>query len=87
METQIFPSDTQQKLKSYWSRPGGKFGALAGLGILGAIGYYVVPILSTIVWNTLNFGIGLACLGVFLYAVTHRKLRLSLFSPCQSVLR
>jgi hypothetical protein len=78
METQIFPTDAQQ-LKSYWNRPGGKFGTLAGLGILGVIGYYVLPILTSIVWNTLNFGIALACLGIFLYCVTHRKFRLSLF--------
>ena len=78
METQIFPTDAQQ-LKSYWNRPGGKFGTLAGLGILGAIGYYVLPILTSIVWNTLNFGIALASLGIFLYCVTHRKFRLSLF--------
>lgn len=79
METQIFPTDAQQQLKSYWKRPGGKFGTLIGLGALAAIGYYVLPILTGIVWNTLNFGIALACLGVFLYCVTHRKLRLSLF--------
>ena len=78
METQIFPTDGQQ-LKSYWKRPGGKFGTLAGLGILTVAGYYVLPILTKVVWNTLNFGIALACLGVFLYAVTHRKLRLGLF--------
>jgi phage shock protein A len=79
METQIFPTDAQQQLKSYWKRPGGKFGTLIGLGALAAIGYYVLPILTGIVWNTLNFGIALACLGVFLYCITHRKLRLSLF--------
>jgi hypothetical protein len=78
METQIFPTDAQQ-LKSYWSRPGGKFGTLAGVGILGLIGYYVLPIFTTIVWNTLNFGIALACLGIFAYMITHRKFRLSLF--------
>lgn len=43
------------------------------------LGYFVIPILATIVWNTLNFSIGLVCLGVFLYCVSHRKLRLSLF--------
>ncbi len=78
METQIFPADAQQ-LKSYWNRPGGKFGTIAGLGILGVIGYYVLPILTSIVWNTVNFGIALLCLGVFLYCITHRKLRLSFF--------
>jgi hypothetical protein len=77
METQIFPQ--QQQLKSYWDRPGGKFGIIAGIGILVLVGYFVVPILTQVVWNTLNFGIALVCLGVFLYCITHRKLRLSLF--------
>lgn len=79
METQIFPTDGQQQLKSYWNRPGGKFGTIAGIGILVAIGYYVLPILTKVVWNTLNFGIALACLGIFLYCVTHRKFRLGFF--------
>lgn len=78
METDIFPS-SQQELKSYWNRPGGKFGIIAGLGILGMVGYYVLPILSTIVWNTFNFGMALLCLALFIYAITNRKLRLSLF--------
>jgi hypothetical protein len=78
METNIFPT-SKQELKSYWNRPGGKFGIFAGVAILAAIGYYVLPILTGIVWNTINFGIALVCLGLFLYAVTHRKLRLSLF--------
>lgn len=79
METNIFPGANNEKLKSYWDRPSGKFGFVIGIGLIGLIGYYVMPILSAIVWNTLNFSIGLVCLGVFLYCVTHRKLRLSLF--------
>lgn len=81
MQTNVFPVTTnaQDKLKSYWHRPGGKAGVVIGLGLLAVILYFVVPILTTIVWNTLNFGIALACLGIFLYCVTHRKLRLSLF--------
>jgi phage shock protein A len=81
METNMFPvaANAQDKLKSYWDRPGGKAGIFIGLGLLGVIAYFVVPILTTIVWNTLNFGIALVCLGVFLYCVTHRKLRMSLF--------
>ena len=78
METQFFPTDGQQ-LKAYWKRPGGKFGTLAGLGVLVAAGYYVLPILTSVVWNTFNFGVALAALGVFLYTITHRKLRLGLF--------
>lgn len=77
METQIFPA--QQQLKSYWDRPGGKFGIVAGIGLLVLVGYFVVPILTAVVWNTLNFGIALVCLGIFLYCITHRKLRMSLF--------
>ncbi|HEY0610856.1 MAG TPA: hypothetical protein VGD35_14400, partial [Chitinophaga sp.] len=79
METNYFPAPAEQKLKSYWNRPGGKFGVIIGLGLLVLIGYYVVPILTQVVWNTLNFGIALVSLGVFLYCITHRKLRLSLF--------
>lgn len=79
METNVFPVSPQDKLKSYWNRPGGKPGLIIGLGLLILFGYYVTPILSTVVWNTLNFSIGLVCLGVFLYCITHRKLRLSLF--------
>lgn len=78
METQLLASG-QQQLKSYWNRPGGKFGTIAGIGFLAIIAYFVVPILTTMVWNTLNLGIALACLGIFLYAITHRKLRMSLF--------
>jgi hypothetical protein len=79
METNVFPATAQDKLKSYWDRPGGKFGLIAGLGLLTLIGYYVIPILTKVVWNTLNFSIALVCLGVFLYCISHRKLRLSLF--------
>ncbi len=78
METQIFPTSPQE-LKSYWNRPGGKFGIIMALGIIAIVGYFVIPILTTIVWNTINFGIAMVCLALFLYAVTNRKLRLSLF--------
>ena len=78
MESNIFPT-SQTELKSYWNRPGGKFGIFAGIGILGLIGFYVLPILTTVVWNTVNFGIALSCLALFIYAITNRKLRLSLF--------
>jgi hypothetical protein len=86
METQIFPGQ-QQQLKSYWNRPGGKFGIIAGAGILIVIGYFLVPILTTVAWNALNFGIALACLGAFLYAVTHKKLRMSLFYFYESLMK
>jgi phage shock protein A len=86
METQIFPSQPQQ-LKSYWKRPGGKFGIIAGIGIMVIVGYFLLPILTTVAWNTLNFGIALVCLGAFLYVVTHRKLRLSFFYFYESLMK
>lgn len=78
MNTSIFPSSPQE-LKSFWNRPGGKFGVFFGIAALGTIGYYALPILTTIIWNTINFGIAMACLAVFLFIVTNRKLRLSLY--------
>ncbi|WP_341842618.1 hypothetical protein [Chitinophaga caseinilytica] len=79
METNYFPQQGNDKLKSYWNRPGGKFGVIIGIGILIAAAYFIMPILLAVVWSTLNFGIALVCLGVFLYCVTHRKLRLAFF--------
>jgi hypothetical protein len=86
METQIFPGQ-QQQLKSYWNRPGGKFGIIAGIGMLVVIGYFLIPILTTVTWNILNFGIALAAVGAFLYVVTHKKLRLSLFYFYESLMK
>ena len=80
MNTQAFPSTgSEEKIKSYWSRPGGKFGTLVGLVGLGIAGYFLFPILTAIVWNTINFG--LACGAAFLLylALSNRKLRLSVF--------
>jgi hypothetical protein len=80
MNTQVFPSSgTDEKLKSYWSRPGGKFGTFAGLAILGVIGYYLMPIATTIVWNTINFGIALVVGFVLFMILSNRKLWMSLF--------
>jgi hypothetical protein len=80
MNTQVFPSSgNDEKLKSYWNRPGGKFGTFAGLAILGVIGYYLMPIATTIVWNTINFGIALAVGFVLFMILSNRKLWMSLF--------
>ena len=68
----------ETKIKSYWNRPGGKLGTLVGLGALAAIGWYVFPILTKIVWNTLHFGIALAVLAAFIFIVTNKKFRLAL---------
>jgi hypothetical protein len=81
MNTQVFPSgdSKENKIKSYWNRPGGKIGSILGLGILGAIGYYVVPLLTTIVWNTINFGIACAVAFILYMILSNRKLWMSLF--------
>lgn len=80
MNTNAFPTvPGQEKLKSYWNRPGGKFGTIMGLGILGLIGYKLLPILTTIVWNTINFGIALGVAFLLYLAISNRKLRLSVF--------
>jgi hypothetical protein len=74
-----FGSNSQEKLRSYWNRPGGKFGTIVGLALLGLAGYALVPVLTTIVWNTINFAIALGVGGALAYMVSHRKLRMSLF--------
>ena len=81
MNTQIFPTgdSKESKIKSYWSRPGGKFGTFAGIAILGAVGYYLLPILTTIVWNTVNFGIACAVAFILYMVLSNRKLWMSLF--------
>jgi len=75
----MLESLNNEKLKSYWNRPGGKFGIVAAVGLLFVFVSYIMPILAEMVWDTFNFGIGLLCLGCLLYVVSHRKLRLSLF--------
>ena len=81
MNTQVFPTGDANgsKIKSYWNRTGGKFGTFAGLAILGIAGYYLLPILTTIVWNTINFGIALVVGFVLFMIFSNRKLWLSLF--------
>jgi hypothetical protein len=81
MNTQVFPSgdSKENKIKSYWNRPGGKIGTIIGLGVLGAIGYFVIPILTTIVWNTINFGIACAVAFILYMILSNRKLWMSLF--------
>lgn len=81
MNTQVFPTGDSKdnKIKSYWNRPGGKFGTILGLGILGAIGYFLIPILTTIVWNTINFGIACAVAFILYMVLSNRKLWMSLF--------
>jgi hypothetical protein len=81
MNTQVFPTGDSKdnKIKSYWNRSGGKIGTILGLGIIGAIGYFLIPILTTIVWNTINFGIACAVAFILYMVLSNRKLWMSLF--------
>lgn len=81
MNTNPFPDlgNTGDKVKSYWNRPGGKFGTIVGLGIFGVAAYKLLPILTTIVWNTINFGIACGVGFLLFMALTNKKLRLSVF--------
>jgi hypothetical protein len=66
MNTNVFPQQNGND-KSYWSKPEGKIGTVFGILGLGAVGYYLLPILSTIVWNTVNFGIALLVAFILYY--------------------
>jgi phage shock protein A len=67
---------SEQKVKAYWNRPGGPFKILAALVAFGIAGFFALPILTTIVWNTINFGIACGVAGLLLFLVTNKRLRL-----------
>lgn len=63
---------------SFWKRPGGKIGTILPIFGLGISGWFLLPILTTIIWNTINFGI--ACgVGFALYLFLFTKNRLKTF--------
>lgn len=81
MNTNAFPqsaSDAENKLGSYWNKPGGKIGTLLAIGLLGVAGYKLLPILTAIIWNTINFGIALGVAFLIYLVVSNRKTRLAL---------
>lgn len=71
-----FPQIDGQKFKSYWSRPGGKLGTFLIVAALCAAGFWAAPILTTIVWNTINFGIACGVGAFLLFLVTNKKIRM-----------
>ena len=88
METNVFPSAPgADKIKSYWNRPGGKIGTVIGLLLFGIIGYYVFPILTNVVWNTVNFAIALAVAFALYMFLTNKKLWLGIFYMYEIVIK
>jgi hypothetical protein len=88
METNIFPNDPNtEKLKSIWKRPGGPFIILSGVAIFAVIAYYIFPFLTMAMENTIHFLLALAGLGLVLYMITHRKLRLAFYYFYESIMK
>ena len=90
MQTQLYPTGSQsnkEKLLSYWERPGGKFGIVFAAAVALVAAYFVVPFLTKVAWNLLNLGIAVACLGLFVFLITNRKLRLSIFYLYEILMR
>ena len=57
------------------------------VGILGAAAYFLVPILATIVWNTVNLAIGLGVLAAIIFMVLDPKFRNLIWYMYKSVMR
>jgi phage shock protein A len=77
----------QPKPKSFWERPEGITGGVFLVGILGAAAYFLLPILSTIVWQGVNLAIGLGVLGGLIYLVLDPKVRNLVWYMYKSVMR
>lgn len=88
METNVFPSAPgADKIKSYWNRPGGKIGTIIGLVILGLVGYYLFPILTKVVWNTINFAIACAVAFLLYLLLSNKKLWLGFFYLYEMIIK
>jgi phage shock protein A len=83
MSTEFQPNQP----KSFWQRPEGVTGGLFMAAIIGAAAYFLVPILSTIVWNTVNLAVGLGVLFGLVYVVLDPKMRNLVWYMYKSVMR
>jgi hypothetical protein len=78
------------KPKTFWQRPEGTTGTIVGLGVLGALGYFLVSNLNTIVelaQNTLYLGGMLMALAAIVYVVLDPKMRNLIWYMYKSVMR
>jgi len=73
--------------KTFWQRPEGVAGGIFLVGILGAAAYFLVPILATIVWSTVNLAIGLGVLAAIIFMVLDPKMRNLIWYMYKSVMR
>jgi phage shock protein A len=83
MSTEFQPNQP----KSFWQRPEGVTGGIFMAAIIGAAAYFLVPILSTIVWNTVNLAVGLGVLFGLVYLVLDPKMRNLVWYMYKSVMR
>lgn len=75
------------KPKSFWQRPEGVTGGIVMVAAIGAAAYFLLPILTTIVWQGVNLAIGLGVLGALVYMVLDPKLRNLIWYMYKSVMR
>jgi phage shock protein A len=75
------------KPKSFWERPEGITGGLFMVAGIGVAAYYLLPILSKIVWEGVNLAIGLGVLGGLIYMVLDPKVRNLVWYMYKSVMR
>ncbi len=73
--------------KSFWQRPEGVTGGVFMVAILGAAAYFLLPILATIVWSTVNLAIGLGVLAAIIFMVLDPKMRNLVWYMYKSVMR
>lgn len=75
------------KPKSFWQRPEGVTGGIFLVAAIGAAAYFLLPILSKIVWEGVNLAIGLGVLGGLIYLVLDPKMRNLVWYMYKSVMR
>lgn len=75
------------KPKSFWQRPEGVTGGLFLVAGITAAAYYLLPILTKIVWEGVNLAIGLGVLGGLVYILLDPKVRNLVWYMYKSIMR
>lgn len=79
MNNNVFPTGSEDKIKSYWNRPSGKIGTVIGIFIFLLIGFFIFPLLTSVVWNMINLAIACTVAFVLYMVLINKKLWLGLF--------